>query len=86
MANPNTDTNMGYRRPYNSDKGAQKRGPKAKPKIYREIGSVPTSRSTWKWGERYRTAGEKTLEPNVENIEVNASNTDMIIFFLNSQD
>jgi hypothetical protein len=46
MLKPNMLIRKGMRRPLSSENGAQTRGPVAKPRTYKEIPSVPTSRDT----------------------------------------
>jgi hypothetical protein len=44
---PNEATTSGSRLPFNSDKGAQRIGPVAKPNTYNDVPSVATTEPTW---------------------------------------
>lgn len=70
MEKPNMAITMGNLLPFSSDRGAQRVGPNAKPRTYRETPSKPTSEETPYWAPTTRVAAEKILEPNADTMVV----------------
>jgi hypothetical protein len=82
---PNEATTSGSRLPFNSDKGAQRIGPVAKPNTYNDVPSVATTEPTWNSCSIARIAVLNIALAKEAVKVVNPSIAPVNIFFLNAQ-